>query len=146
MRDNQSILFGDWIGSFFTGTGKNYHIIVKDGGWPLLTSLPVTQLVKNLLDHKRSLCSSRVHRHRSIVQTLNCRSLTGQGLRLRVHEHREEQILLCWNIMRVSGWFYKNFIERDRPGKYAVQLIEGFVERQTLVHAVCECVHNYSFF
>jgi len=45
--------------------------------------------------------------------------------------------------MEVSG-FYKNCIERDLPGKSAVRLIVGLVERRALVHAVCECVHNYS--
>jgi hypothetical protein len=122
----------------------NYHIIVKDAVGPLLTPLPIAQLIKNLLNHSHSICSTKVHHHRSIVQTLNCRSLTGRGLGLHVHQHCEQQILLCWNVMEVSG-FYKNCIERVLPGKSAVRLIECLVERQALVHAVCECVHEYSF-
>jgi hypothetical protein len=122
----------------------NYHIIVKDGVGPLLTPLPIARLVKTLLNHSRSMCSTKVHHHRSIVQTLHCRSLTGRQLGLRVHQHCEKQILLCWNVMEISG-FYKNCIKRELPGMSAVLLIEGLVERQTLVHAVCECVRNYSF-
>jgi hypothetical protein len=131
---------------FFFVTGiydMNYQIIVRGDVRPLLTPLPIAGLVRNLLDHRHSTCSNKVH-HRSIVQTLDCRSLTGRGLQLRVHQHHEGQILLCWNIMEVSG-FYKHCIERNLQGKSAVQLIVGLVERQALVHAVCECVHNYSF-
>jgi hypothetical protein len=38
-----------------------------------------------------------------------------------------------------------NCIERDLPGSGAIRLIEGLVERQALVHAVCECVQAFSF-
>jgi hypothetical protein len=59
MRDDQSTLAGNCIASFFVGTSDvNYHIIVKDGGGPLLTPLPIAHLVKKLLERRQSICSS----------------------------------------------------------------------------------------
>lgn len=104
----------------------HYQIAVRGCG-PLLSPLPVHQLMLSLLNKKRKcsfMCLRKMHNHCSIVQSLNCRSITGRGLGLHVYQHSKDLILLCWNIIILTG-FYKNCIERYISEEGVLPLLPG---------------------
>ena len=61
----------------------------------------------------------------SIVDKLNCRSVTAQKLGVHVHTHLSARLYLCWNITCVIS--YRNcvervFISKEEWKKFCVQL------------------------
>ena len=79
----------------------------------------------------------------SIVERVNYRSLTGQGLGLHVHVHLGSVILLCWNIHNTIGC-YKNCIARD-SAECNVSYQVWRMLRSRGLDGLCRCCYSFAY-
>jgi len=90
-------------------------------------------------------CTSRnkMNSRSSIVERLNFRSLTGQGLRLDVHRCSVSRVRLYWNMSSITGC-YMNYIGRYEIDFYVSNLCLRLLESFGLAGA-CSCSYDCTF-